>query len=61
MVPEVCRIFCATSNDTDVLIADNGTGRGIMGVIEGEKPKGIEAEDDIAWRKGFLRHIGYKF
>jgi adenosine/AMP kinase len=61
MIPEVCSIFCATANPTDVLIADNGSGRGILGIIEGEKPKGIEAESDIAWRKGFLRHIGYKF
>jgi uncharacterized protein len=61
MVPEVCGIFCATANPTDVLIADNGTGRGILGIIEGEKPKGVEADADIAWRKGFLRHIGYKF
>jgi uncharacterized protein len=61
MIPEVCNIFCATANPTDVLVADNGSGRGILGIIEGEKPKGIEAESDIAWRKGFLRHIGYKF
>ena len=61
LVPEVCSIFCATANPTEVLVADNGVGRGILGVIEGEKPKGIEAESDIAWRKGFLRHIGYKF
>jgi adenosine/AMP kinase len=61
MIPEVCSIFCATANPTDVLVADNGSGRGILGIIEGEKPKGIEAESDIAWRKGFLRHIGYKF
>ena len=61
LIPEVCSIFCATANPTDVLVADNGSGRGILGIIEGEKPKGIEAESDIAWRKGFLRHIGYKF
>ncbi len=60
MVPEVCHIYCATANATEVVIADNGQGRGILGVIEGEKPKGIEAEEDIAWRKGFLRQIGYK-
>lgn len=59
-VPEVCHIFCATSNDTQVVVGDNGTGRGILGIIEGEKPKGIEAEKDIAWRKDFLRQIGYK-
>jgi len=42
MVPEVCRIYCATANPTDVIVADNGTGRGILGIIEGEKPRGIE-------------------
>ena len=60
MVPEVARIFCATANPTEVIIADSGSGRGILGVIDGEKPKGIEAEKDIAWRKDFLRKIGYK-
>lgn len=59
-LPEVCRIFCATANPASVLIADDGTGRAILGVFDGEKPKGIEAEEDIAWRKGFLRKIGYK-
>jgi uncharacterized protein len=59
-VPEVCHIFCATSNPTEVVVMDNGKGRGIMGVIEGAKPKGIETESDIAWRIGFLRKIGYK-
>lgn len=60
MVPEVCRIFCATANPTQVVIADNGTSRGIMGVLDGEKTKGIETDKDIAWRKDFLRKIGYK-
>jgi hypothetical protein len=60
MVPEVCGIFCATANSTEVIVADNGKGRGIMGIIEGEKPQGIEGEEGIAWRKGFLRQIGYK-
>jgi adenosine/AMP kinase len=59
-VPEVCGIFCATANDTEVVVAENEIGRGIMGIIEGQKPKGIEGEQDIAWRKGFLRKIGYK-
>jgi adenosine/AMP kinase len=59
-VPEVAGIFCATANATEVIIVDNGEGRGIMGVVEGSKPKGIEGEQDIAWRKGFLRKIGYK-
>lgn len=59
-VPEVCHIFCATANATKVILADDGDGRGILGVIDGVKPKGIEAEEDIAWRKGLLRKIGYK-
>ena len=60
MVPEVCGIFCATANPTEVIVADNGHGRGILGAIDGEKPQGIEGEEGIAWRKGFLRQIGYK-
>lgn len=60
MVPEVCHIYCATANPTQVLIAETEQGRGIIGVIDGEKPKGIEGDEDIAWRKGFLRKIGYK-
>jgi hypothetical protein len=60
MVPEVCRIFCATANPTEVLVAETDQGRGILGVIDGFSPKGIEADEDIAWRKGFLRMIGYK-
>ena len=59
-VPEVAGVFCATANETEVIIADNGSGRGILGVIEGSKPKGIEEDKDIAWRKDFLRKIGYK-
>lgn len=59
-VAEVCHIFCATANVTKVILVDDGDGRGILGVIDGSKPKGIEAESDIAWRKGFLRQIGYK-
>lgn len=60
MVPEVCHVFCATANETQVILADTGDGRGILGVAEGQKPKGIEVEKDIAWRKDFLRRIGYK-
>jgi adenosine/AMP kinase len=60
MVPEVCGIFCATANPTEIIVADNGEGRGILGVIEGLKPQGIESDADIAWRKDFLRKIGYK-
>ncbi len=59
-VPEVCRIFCATANPTEVVIIQTEQGRGIAGVIDGFAPKGIEGEADIAWRKGFLRQIGYK-
>jgi adenosine/AMP kinase len=60
MVPEVCRIFCATANPTEVLVSETDLGRGILGVIDGQKPLGIEEEEDIAWRKDFLRRIGYK-
>jgi len=60
MVPEVCRIFCATANPTQVVIAETDQGRGILGVIDGSSPQGIEDDDGIAWRKGFLRMIGYK-
>lgn len=59
-VPEVATIFCATANETQVIVADLGESRGIMGVAEGAVPKGIEAEKDILWRKDFLRKIGYK-
>jgi adenosine/AMP kinase len=59
-VPEVCRIFCATANPTEVIVAETGQGRGILGVIDGFSPKGIEGDDDITHRKAFLRQIGYK-
>ena len=59
-VPEVCRIFCATANPTQVLVVETEQGRGIAGVVDGFSPKGVEADADIAWRKGFLRKIGYK-
>ncbi len=63
-VPEVCRIFCATANPTTVLVAesnmDGETGRGILGVIDGYTPLGVEDDDDVAERKEFLRSIGYK-
>jgi len=59
-VPEVCQIFCATANQVEVLVAETDLGRGILGVVDGSSPRGIEAEDDIVWRKGFLRMIGYK-
>ena len=60
MVPEVCRIFCATANPTEVIVAETDQGRAILGVVDGSSPKGVEGEDDIAWRKGFLWQIGYK-
>ncbi len=59
-VSEVCRIFCATANPVEVLVAETELGRGILGVVDGSSPTGIETEEDIAWRKGFLRMIGYK-
>jgi hypothetical protein len=59
-LPEVCTIFCATANPVEVIIAETEQGRGILGVIDGEKSKGIETEEDITWRKDFLRKIGYK-
>jgi hypothetical protein len=60
MVPEVCRIFCATANPTQVIVAETELGRGVLGVVDGFSPKGIEDEEGIAWRKGFVRMIGYK-
>jgi adenosine/AMP kinase len=59
-VPEVCRIFCATANPVEVIIAQSERGRGIMGVIDGFATKGIEGEEEIAKRKSLLRAIGYK-
>jgi uncharacterized protein len=60
MVPEVCRIFCASANPTEVILAETEQGRGILGVVDGVPPKGIEDDGDIRWRKDFLRQIGYK-
>jgi adenosine/AMP kinase len=59
-VPEVCRIFCATANPTEVVLAETEQGRAILGVVDGSSPKGVEGDEDIAWRKRFLRQIGYK-
>ena len=61
IVPEVVRIFCATGNETEVVIAETEMGRGILGVVDGVKTKGIETDEDIKERKQFLRTIGYKF
>ncbi len=60
MAPEVCRIFCATANPTDVVLAETEQGRGILGVVDGSRPRGVEGQDDIHWRRTFLRQIGYK-
>jgi adenosine/AMP kinase len=59
-VPEVCSIYCASANPLEVIVAETDSGRGIMGVIDGQRPKGLETPEDIAWRKGLLRDIGYK-
>jgi adenosine/AMP kinase len=59
-VPEVCSIFCATANPIEAIIAETEQGRGILGVIDGLRSKGIESEDDVVKRKEFLRKIGYK-
>ena len=59
-LPEVCRIFCATANPVEVVIAETVQGRGILGVIDGVAPQGVESDEDIKWRKDLLRKIGYK-
>lgn len=59
-IPEVCNIYCASANPVEVVIAESEMGRGILGVIDGSKPKGLESTEDIAWRKSFLRQLGYK-
>jgi adenosine/AMP kinase len=59
-VPEVCSIFCATANPVEILVAHTEQGQGVLGVIDGSSPKGIEGQDDIAWRHELLRKIGYK-
>ena len=60
-IPEICRIFCATANPTEVIVAQSDQGRGILGVIDGFSPAGIETDEDVVARKAFLRKIGYKF
>lgn len=57
---EVCSIFCATSNPVEVIVAESAQGRGVLGVIDGARPKGVETPADVAARQGFLRKIGYK-
>ena len=58
--PEVCRIYCATANPVQVVVAQTDQGRGILGVIDGVSPQGVEGDEDVAARQGFLRQIGYK-
>ncbi len=58
--PEVCRIYCATANPLEVIVASTGQGNGIVGVIDGFPPKAVEGEDDKRHRREFLRKIGYK-
>lgn len=60
LCPEVCRIFCATANPLEVIVAESDQGRGILGVIDGFSPKGVEGPEDKAKRREFLRKIGYK-
>jgi len=59
-VPEVCGIYCATANPAEIIVAETARGRAILGVVDGVRPKGVEDAEGIAWRKGFLRKIGYK-
>lgn len=59
-IPEVCSIYCASANPVEVIIAETEMGRGILGVIDGFKPKGVESTQDVSWRKDLLRKIGYK-
>lgn len=60
VVPEVCNIYAATANPLEVVVAETEQGRGVLGVIDGQTPVGIEGEEGIKWRKQFLRKIGYK-
>ena len=59
-VPEVCSIFCATANPVEIIVAQGEQGRGVLGVIDGSSPKGVEGPNDITWRHDLLRKIGYK-
>ncbi|WP_455368213.1 adenosine-specific kinase [[Eubacterium] cellulosolvens] len=59
-VPEVCNIYCATANQVEVIVAENNLGRGIIGVIDGSSPKGVENEEEVEERKSLLRKLGYK-
>jgi adenosine/AMP kinase len=59
-IPEICTIFCATANPVEVIVAESEQGRGVLGVIDGSSPKGVETESDQEWRHSLLRKIGYK-
>jgi uncharacterized protein len=59
-LPEVCSIFCATANPVEIIVAQSEQGRGVLGVIDGSSPKGVEGPADITWRHDLLRKIGYK-
>jgi uncharacterized protein len=59
-VPEVCSIFCATANPVEIIVAESEQGRGVLGVIDGSSPKGVEGASDVTWRHDLLRKIGYK-
>jgi hypothetical protein len=59
-VPEVCTIFCATANPVEIIVAQSEQGRGVLGVIDGSSPKGVEGQADVAWRHDLLRKFGYK-
>lgn len=59
-IPELCNIFCATANPVEVIVAETEQGRGILGVIDGSSPKGVESAADVEWRHSLLRKIGYK-
>ena len=59
-VPEVCTIFCATANPVEIIVASTEHGRGVLGVVDGSSPKGVEGDNDAEWRHDLLRKIGYK-
>lgn len=59
-IPEVCAIFCATANPVEAIVAETEQGRGMLGVVDGSSPKGVESDEDVKWRHGLLRKIGYK-
>jgi len=59
-VPEVCNVFCATANPVEVIVAETGSGRAVLGVVDGLKPKGVESDKEVGERTAFLREIGYK-